>query len=308
MKKFTKFSVVVITGLIIGVTAFGGMALAEGPVHWGYEGEDGPEHWGELSPDYALCSTGTEQSPIDIPAGAPLNPADLGYNYLPSAVNIFNNGHTIQVNYDPGSSLQIDNTEYELIQYHFHAHSEHTNNGEAAPMEMHLVHRNADGGLAVVGVWLKSGAENAAFAPVFDNLPTIEGEPEAVAGAAVNADELLPAERAYHRYNGSLTTPPCTENVKWVMLGNSVELSEAQISAYTGIFNNNFRPTQSFNARAFLTGPQSTPATLPESGGAAFPVAVIFVSMGALGTVAGTGLYLYRRKTTERASSTKFIL
>jgi carbonic anhydrase len=290
-------------GLIVGLVVFGNVAVASGPVHWTYEGDEGPEHWGELSPDFALCSTGVEQSPVNIPADAALNPADLGYNYLPSAVNIFNNGHTIQVNYDPGSSLKLDDQDYELVQFHFHAASEHTKDGQQAPMEMHLVHRNAAGGLAVVGVWLESGSENAAFASVFNHLPTTEGEPEAVPGETVNADELLPAERSYHRYNGSLTTPPCTQDVKWIMLGNSVELSDVQITQYTDIFDNNFRPVQPFNERTFLLTSQIGPETLPESGGVAFPVAGVLVGFGALGIMAGTGLYLYHRKEQDNGST-----
>jgi carbonic anhydrase len=298
MKQIIKRSLMAMLGLMVGLTAFVGVAIAEGPVHWGYEGEEGPEHWGELSPDFALCSTGTEQSPINIPTDAALNPADLGYNYLPSAVNIFNNGHTIQVNYDPGSDLVLNNQVYELLQFHFHAGSEHTRDGQQLPIEMHLVHRNADGGLAVVGAWVEIGSHNAAFEPVFNHLPATEGEPEAVPGETVNADELLPAERSYRQYNGSLTTPPCTQDVKWIMLSETVELSEAQITAYTDIFDHNFRPTQPFNERSFLLSSEvgAAPETLPESGGVAFPVASVLMGLGALGIITGTGLYLYRRK------------
>jgi carbonic anhydrase len=296
MKRENKLGLAVVLGLLFGLMAFGGIAGAAGPVHWTYEGAEGPEHWGALSPDYALCSTGTEQSPINIPAGTLLNPADLVQNYKPSAVNIFNNGHTIQVNYDAGSILKLNGKDYQLLQFHFHAASEHTADGQQAPIEMHLVHRSADGGLAVVGVWLKSGAENAAFAPVFNRLPATEGEPEAVPGETVNADNLLPAERTYYRYNGSLTTPPCTQNVKWLMLNNSVDLSEAQISAYTAIFNDNFRSVQPLGARTFLVSSQVPPDTLPTTGGAAFPVAGALAGLGGLGILAGTGLYLLRRK------------
>ncbi len=294
MKQFVKRRLIGLVALVVGLAVLTPVVLAEGPVHWTYEGPEGPEHWGELSPDYALCSTGAEQSPIDIPAGAPVNPAGLGYNYQPSAVNIFNNGHTVQVNYDPGSTLQLDNDTYELVQFHFHAASEHTGNGQHAPMEMHLVHRNTSGGLAVVGVWLESGDENAAFAPVFNNLPATEGDPVAVPGETVNADNLLPGQRTYHRYSGSLTTPPCTQGVKWVMLNNPVELSATQIAAFTGLFDNNYRPVQPLNERAFLTGSQQpAPAALPATGGPALPIAGGLAGLGALGIVIGS--YLYRR-------------
>lgn len=299
MKQFRERSLIVILGLMASLTIFSGSALASGPVHWSYDGEAGPTHWGELSPDFALCATGTEQSPIDIPAEAALNPADLDYAYLPSAVNIVNNGHTIQVNYDAGSTLKLDNQEYELVQFHFHAASEHTNNGQHAPMEMHLVHRNANGDTAVVGVWLENGSENTAFAPVFDNLPAVEGEPTTISGQTVNADSLLPVERTYHRYNGSLTTPPCTQNVKWIMLSDSVTLSDAQIGKYTAIFSDNFRPTQPLNDRQFLVTAQIGPETLPVTGTNPMPGAVNLVGVGMLAVITGAGLYVYHHKSSQ---------
>lgn len=313
MEKKTVLHLMLVVSLIGGLlAALVSTAVASGPVHWGYEGEEGPEHWGELSPDFALCSTGTEQSPVDIVDGAALNPADLEYNYQPSAVNILNNGHTIQVNYDAGSELMLDNDSYKLLQFHFHAHSENTKNGQPAPMEIHFVHQNDAGGLAVVGVWLESGSENEAFAAVFNNLPATESEPEVVADATVNAGELLPSDRSYYRFNGSLTTPPCSENVKWIMLNEPIELSQAQIDAFTAIFDDNYRPVQPFNDRTFLTTsqveaetsqdtaetPQEAPETLPQSGGEPFPISGILTGFGLLSL--RMGLYLHRRKVARR--------
>ena len=258
--------------LVITMASFGTKTVVladDGGAEWSYEGATGPAYWGELDPDYALCATGTEQSPVAIPSSAPLNPANLRYQYQPSRVNIFNTGYTIQVNYDAGSTLTLEGDTYELVQFHFHAHSEHTKDGQTTPMELHLVHRNAAGQLAVVGVWLTQGSANAAYAPVLNHLPTTEDEPQPVPGETVNADALLPAERSYYGYNGSLTTPPCTEGVKWVMLGQMVELSAAQINAYTSIFDANFRPVQ----RAFPLTPNQAPSgsvggpyTVPEGG------------------------------------------
>lgn len=324
MKNIISLKLVLIASLIGGLlVALVSTAAASDPVHWGYEGEEGPDHWGELSPDFALCSTGTEQSPVDIPDGAALNSADLMYNYQPSAVNILNNGHTIQVNYDAGSELTLDNTSYKLLQFHFHAHSENTKNGQPAPMEVHFVHQNDAGGLAVVGAWIQSGSENEAFAPVFNNLPATESDPTTVADVTVNADELLPADRSYYRFNGSLTTPPCSEGVKWIMLSEPIELSQAQIDAFTAIFNDNYRPVQPFNDRTFLTTseveaqtseaaveattevtatdtaqtPQEAPETLPQSGGEPFSASGILVGFGLLSL--GLGLYLQRRKVAR---------
>jgi carbonic anhydrase len=293
MKKFAALRLILVFSLMVGLLAFAGAAFASGPVHWSYEGEEGPAHWGELSPDFAACSEGQEQSPINIPAGAPANPADISFNYNPTALNIVNNGHSVQVNYDEGSSMMIDGKEYNLLQFHFHADSEHTLDGSYTDMEMHLVHQSDDGEYAVVGVMMNRGAENAAYAPVWDNMPAEEGDPQTVSGVSVNAADLLPADQSYYRYSGSFTTPPCTEGVKWFVMSNPVELSDAQISAFEQIYNGNFRPTLPMNARSFLlTADMAQPAQLPATGGA-FPLVSVLLSLGALSTAAG--LYLRRR-------------
>jgi carbonic anhydrase len=245
-------------------------AFASGGPHWGYDGDTGPAHWGDLSPDYVLCGTGQSQSPIDIPSSAPTNPADLGMAYQPSAVNIFNNGHTIEVEYDHGSTLTVDGSDYQLLQYHLHAASENTVDGNHYPMEVHFVHQNAEGRLAVIGVFLQEGAESAAYAPIFANLPTSEGEPEAVPGVSVSAADLMPATKTYWRWSGSLTTPPCSEGVTWLMMDNPVEVSADQIAAFTAIYDHNFRPTLPMNGREFIVG--QAPGTLPTTGGSWFQV------------------------------------
>lgn len=223
-------------------------------VHWGYEGEIGPEHWSDLSPDFVLCKSGREQSPIDIPGRAAFNPPDLVFDYYPSALHIANNGHSIQANYDAGSSLRVDGESYPLVQFHFHNPSENTVDGVATEMEMHLVHVSERGEIAVVGVFLVEGEANAAYAPVFDNMPSEEGETVDVAGVHVDAAALLPGERSYWRWDGSLTTPPCTEGVKWFMLRTPVELSAAQIDAFKALYTGNARPVQPMNERDFLVG------------------------------------------------------
>lgn len=266
----------------------GGIALASEGAHWSYGGESGPEHWGEISPDYAACAKGVEQSPVDIPADSALNAADISFSYQPSAVNIVNNGHTVQVNYDKGSSITLNGVRYDLVQFHFHAHSEHALAGELEPMEAHLVHKNAKGGLAVVGVLLKAGSENPAYAAVLNNLPAEEGEPHAVSGASVDANQLLPTTRTYWRYNGSLTTPPCSEGVQWLVLNTPVELSDAQIAEYTAIYNANARPLQAFNARAFVLT-----LTLPVTGDVSMTFDAVLLVAGALLML--SGLVILRR-------------
>lgn len=296
MRKKVTF-VVVLTLLLSLMLAGVALAQGHGGVHWGYEGEEGPDHWGDLSPDFATCGTGKEQSPIDIPASAPINPADISFNYKPTAVTILNNGHTIQVNYDAGSSIEVDGITYNLLQFHFHALSEHTVKGEPADMEMHLVHQNADGGLAVVGVLINKGAENPAFAPVWNHLPAEESEPETISGETVNANDLLPANRTYYRYNGSLTTPPCSEGVKWLLMTAPVELSEAQVAAFEAVMHDNYRPVQPFNARAFLLSSEVAPAAMPTTGGEPLetaPFGLVLAGLASLGL--GVTIYAVRRR------------
>jgi len=290
MKKLSTLNLLL--GLVLILTA--GVVAADDAPHWTYEGDHGPAHWGDLSPDFAACSEGTEQSPVDIPADAPVNPADIVFNYQPTALNIVNNGHTIKVGYDEGSSIDVEGKTFNLLQFHYHAPSEHSFAGTLSPMEMHLVHQSADGEYAVVGVMINRGAENAAYAPVLNNMPAEEGEMQTIEGVSVNATNLLPADQSYYRYMGSFTTPPCTEGVNWFVLSNPVELSDAQVSAFEAIYSGNNRPVLPMNARSFLSADSAAPETIPETGGAAFPVEALLLGIGALST--GAGLYLNRRK------------
>ena len=235
------------------------LALAQDPTEtpapehaeWTYEGVHGPEHWGAL-PGYELCGTGEAQSPIDINAAQGLNLTDITFNYEPSALNIFNNGETIRVNYGAGSSITYNEIEYHLLQFHFHIPSEHTIAGETFPMELHFVHQSETGALAVVGVLLSEGETNAAaYAPVFDNLPAEKGEPQSTE-LMINAADLLPADAAYYTYTGSLTTPPCSQGVRWLLLKTPVEVSADQLAAFEAIFELSARPVQPLNDRDLL--------------------------------------------------------
>lgn len=221
------------------------------PVHWTYEGEEGPAHWGTLSPDYAACSAGKSQSPIDISNPAPQDVANLVFHYQTSKVNILNNGHTIQVKYDAGSYMEFDGVRYDLLQFHFHTPSEHAMNGKLAKAELHLVHKSADGKLAVVGILIEAGAEHPAFKSTWDNLPTTKG-PEQQLSMEVNAATMLPIVQKTYRYEGSLTTPPCTEGVKWNVMVEPIEMSEMQLAAFTHIFEGNNRPVQPLDGRTLI--------------------------------------------------------
>jgi len=221
----------------------------EHPVHWSYDGEGGPEQWGALEPENVACSNGASQSPIDLAGAAGDDLVDISFNYGESPLKIHNNGHTVQVDYSEGSSITVDGVTYELKQFHFHTASEHTINGEQYPLELHLVHRSEDDALAVVGVLAKEGAENPAFVDIVANAPADVSEATIIEGIAVAAERLLPAERLYYSYSGSLTTPPCSEGVKWHVLTTPIELSAEQIATLSGILHENFRPIQPLNER-----------------------------------------------------------
>jgi carbonic anhydrase len=279
--------------LAVGFLLMCRVTLAQGTHHWAYEGDSGPEHWGSLAPEFATCASGTAQSPIDIPASAALSSPDISFAYQPSLVNIVNNGHTVQVNYDAGSAITLDGVKYDLVQFHFHAASEHAIAGQHTPLEIHLVHRSAEGDLAVIGILLTSGTENPAYAPVLQNLPQQAGDPATVAGASVDASQLLPAQRSYWRYAGSLTTPPCSEGVKWFVMSRPVELSDAQIAAFTSIYPNNSRPLQPLLARMVGT------PVLPNTGGTELQADETLIALGTLLIIGGLGLSALNR---ERAA------
>ncbi|HMJ77817.1 MAG TPA: carbonic anhydrase family protein, partial [Iamia sp.] len=210
--------------------------------HFTYEGEDGPEHWAELSDEWATCGAGTEQSPIDLTEAAEAGDADLPdivFDYQPSGVALVDNGHTVQGVYDPGSGIELGGTRYELLQFHFHAHSEHTIDGATTPLEIHFVHQAEDESLAVVGVLIQEGAENPAYATIMDNLPAeVTEEPVPVDGATINAAAMLPEDSTFFHYAGSLTTPPCSEGVSWQVMTTTIELSAEQIAAFTDHYAN----------------------------------------------------------------------
>ena len=230
-------------------------AQPKNDLHWTYSGHGGPAEWGTLSPAFASCSAGREQSPINIPAGAPLSVRSPRFSYAPSGLHIVNNGHTVQANYDAGSAVELGGIRYDLLQFHLHSPSEHTVSGQHRAAELHLVHRNANGNLAVVGVFLREGAANAAYEGVIRNLPRAAGDSISKHDVKIDANLLLPAERSHWSYTGSLTTPPCSEGVSWLVMKTPVELSRAQIAALTSLLHDNARPVQPLGART-ISGKQ----------------------------------------------------
>jgi carbonic anhydrase len=216
--------------------------------HWSYEGETGPESWGAMSPDNAACSMGQRQSPIDIRNGIKVEQEPLRFDYKPSYFRIIDNGHTIQVNYGAESRLTVLGRTYELLQFHFHRPSEERIDGRAFDMVVHLVHKDLDGKLAVVAVLLQEGKANPLIQTLWNNLP-LEKNEEYSPKASLEIANLLPANRDYYSYMGSLTTPPCTEGVLWLVLKQPVELSAEQIRVFTRFYASNARPIQKQNGR-----------------------------------------------------------
>ncbi|MCY4467102.1 MAG: carbonic anhydrase family protein [Thiotrichales bacterium] len=219
---------------------------------WGYEGSRGPENWDRLSPAFRLCGLGTMQSPLNIADAVPAHGDPIEFDYGPAPLNIVNNGHTVQVNYAPGSGITVSGRRYELLQFHFHAPSEHSIAGRLAAMEMHLVHGNEAGQLAVVGVLLEIGSENSALREIWAHMPEEKSPERTIDGVLIDAGDLLPTNTSYYRYMGSLTTPPWSEGVSWFVLAEPVAVDRAQLDKLTRTVGANNRPLQARNHRLLL--------------------------------------------------------
>lgn len=220
--------------------------------HWSYAGATGPERWSELSPEFAACAKGRFESPIDIETTAPSEQPPLQFKYAPSPLTIVDNGHTIMASYAPGSALVVGDVRYELQQFHFHHPSEEQVHGKTSDMVVHLVHKDAQGHLAVVAVLLNHGSTNSVIQALWANLPAVKEKPATLASVSIDANGLLPASRGYYTFAGSLTTPPCTEGVTWFVLKTPVELSAAQIAAFAKLYPMNARPLQPLHGRKIL--------------------------------------------------------
>ena len=221
---------------------------------WAYSGANGPQKWGKLEKDFATCSVGTLQSPIDIP-DANARKGDLPpllFNYKAVPLKIIDNGHTIEVNYSPDSWLTVEGKRYELVQFHFHKPSEFKINGKGQEMEAHLVHRDKDGKLAVVSVLLDQGKENPLIKTLWSHLPQAKEKENVVADVQINAIGLLPTNKDYYTFKGSLTTPPCSEEVTWYVLKTPVEISAEQIARFGRYYPMNARPVQPLNDRDIM--------------------------------------------------------
>ncbi|MEJ6006467.1 carbonic anhydrase family protein [Paucibacter sp. AS339] len=232
-----------------------GAAKAESPaahaaphVHWGYAGEGAPERWAELSPENRQCAIGTRQSPIDIREGIRVDLEKIQFDYRPSGFAVLDNGHTIQVNVAQGNALTVMGRRFDLLQFHFHRPSEERINGRQFDMVAHLVHKDPDGKLAVVAVLLERGRDQPLIQTIWNNLPLEKGEALPAPGF-VDLSQLLPSDRAYYTYMGSLTTPPCSEGVLWMVMRSPVQLSANQITIFSRLYPMNARPIQAGSGR-----------------------------------------------------------
>jgi len=220
-------------------------------VHWGYTGDIGPEHWAELAPENRVCGIGTRQSPIDIREGIAVDLEKIEFDYRASSFSVLDNGHTVQVNVAPGNGITVMGKRYELVQFHFHKPSEERVNGRQFDMVAHLVHKDAAGKLAVVAVLLERGADNKPqplLQTVWANLPLEKGEP-VQAQAQIDLNQLLPENRGYYTYMGSLTTPPCSEGVLWMVMRQPMSLSGQQLNVFSRLYPMNARPLQAGSGR-----------------------------------------------------------
>jgi carbonic anhydrase len=217
--------------------------------HWGYTGEASPENWGGLDPAFATCKTGQHQSPIDITETEKAKLDAIDFHYQASPLKVIDNGHTIQVSYAPGSFITVGGHSYNLMQFHFHHPSEEKIRGKSSAMVAHLVHADANGKLAVVAVLLQPGSTNGTIQSVWDNLPSEKNAVHAVDSVTVNAADLLPRAHGYYTFAGSLTTPPCSEDVTWFVLKMPTTISTAELAVFAKLYPLNARPVQPLNGR-----------------------------------------------------------
>ncbi|OYT98303.1 MAG: carbonate dehydratase [Burkholderiales bacterium PBB1] len=215
---------------------------------WAYEGAHGPSEWARLSPENATCASGQRQSPIDITDGIQVDLDAVQFDYRPSSFRVVDNGHTVQVNVAPGNTIEVLGRHYELVQFHFHRPSEERIDGKPFDMVVHLLHKSADGRLAMIAVLLERGSAQPVVQSVWNNLPLEKGD-EVAAKAPIDVPALLPSDRRYYTYMGSLTTPPCSEGVLWMVMKAPVQISPEQLAIFTRLYPMNARPIQAQHGR-----------------------------------------------------------
>jgi carbonic anhydrase len=231
-------------------------STAQSGADWGYYGKKGPYNWGKLDPSYSACSKGKLQSPIDIRNAKPdptLQPIE--FHYLSGPVQMVNTGHTVRINTTPGSYIISGGVRYDLVEFHFHHPAEDLVDGKLSDMVIDLVHKNSDGHLAIIAVRLNEGRVNGALAALWPRLPRTPGATVAIQ-EPFNPLGLLPADRRYWSFPGSITVPPCTEPVSWLSMQTPTELSQDQLDAFARLYPDNARPVQATRKREIRASQQ----------------------------------------------------
>ena len=250
MSKPVAHRFAVVIGAVLSIVAISCHG-ADKKVQWSYGGATGPAKWGSMEASFEECTLGQLQSPIDIP-DASARKGDLPsllFDYKAVPLKIIDNGHSIQVNYSPGSFVSVAGKKYELVQFHFHKPSEEKINGKAHDMVAHLVHQGPDGKRGVVAILLDTGAGNRLVRTLWDNLPKEKGKENTVDAVMINASDMLPKDKGYYTFSGSLTTPPCSENVTWFVLKTPVTIAADEIARFAKYYPMNARPVQPLNGR-----------------------------------------------------------
>jgi carbonic anhydrase len=224
---------------------------AQAHAHWAYNGSAGPAAWGGLKPEFSMCSTGQRQSPIDIRGGLAVDLDPVRFDYQSSKFAVVDNGHTVQVNLAAGNSIEVGGKRFELLQFHFHRPSEERIDGRQFEMSLHLVHKDEQGRLAVVALLFDKGPAHPVLQKVWNNLP-LERNEEAQARVPLELIDLLPTDRRYFTYMGSLTTPPCSEGVQWIVMRQPVTVTPEQIEIFARIYPMNARPVQQASGRRIM--------------------------------------------------------
>lgn len=249
MRKFCSTRIIYCTIVLIA-----GIAAQEPHAghSWGYGDTNGPSHWGDLEPDFATCKTGHHQSPIDIRNPRKADLPTLHFDYKPSPLRIIDNGHTIMINYEPGSSISVGEKKYTLKQFHFHRPSEEKINGQSFDMTLHLVHADSEGKLAVVAVLLQEGEDSSLVRELWKNLPKQKEKEQVLDQIQIDVSQLVPSDHGYYTFSGSLTTPPCSEDVTWFVLEHPMTVSREEIQQFSNIYRDDARPTQPIYDRTVL--------------------------------------------------------
>lgn len=238
--------------IVLALFSTAALAAEDHHPHWTYEGSEGPEHWSSISPEFSACSLGQHQSPIDLAKAQQGDNVELALGWTPFAPVVLNNGHTIQAVAASDNTTTFSGKTYALQQMHFHHPSEHAIDGKRAPMEAHFVNKGSDGKLLVLGVLIDEGAANPQIAELWQVAPQSQGE--AKTKEPVDFAKLVPLTSKFYRYSGSLTTPPCSEAVEWVVFADPITASREQIDAFAHLYPANSRPLQAPHERTITLG------------------------------------------------------